>query len=243
MAVSGVTLLVVMGLTGVGKSTAVAALTDTFTDTFTLLPNRRELTDALIIPAVQRADGLPLRAVTDRLERFTLTRRYRELHPGGMVEALQAYLQNAGDGPFVFDNLRGLDEARAAVSSFPNARFVLLDAPPLVRLSRLVGRHDPFDEVAAENLKSTSFIDQLLSVDGLTDVFDTHVLASWAADGVPESDLLKATRIIISESRNYDMGAAAEFLRAHKDAHGFLYLNTADLSAEAVQERIKGWPG
>lgn len=232
-------LLIVLGLTGVGKSTAVAALTDACT----LLPNRRELTDAHVIPEVQRADGLPLRPVTDRLERFTLTRRYRELHPGGMVEALQGYLQNAGDGPFVFDNLRGLDEARAAVSAFPDARFVLLGAPPLVRLSRLVGRHDPFDEVAAENLKSTSFTDQLFSVDGLTDVFDVHVLARWAADGVPESDLLKAARIIVSESQNYDMGAAADFLRAHKDSHGFLYLDTADLSAEAVRERIKEWLG
>lgn len=234
-------LLIVLGLTGVGKSTAVAALTDTHSDTFTLLPNRRELTDAHLIPAVQRADGLPLRPVTDRLERFTLTRRYRELHPGGMVEALQAYLQNAGDGPFVFDNLRGLDEARAAVSAFPDARFVLLDAPPLVRLSRLVGRHDPFDEVAAENLKITSFTDQLFSVDGLADLLDVMVLARWAAQGMPRGDLLKAARIIVSESRNYDMGAAADFLRAHKDAHSFLYLDTADLSADAVQAQVRGW--
>ncbi len=232
-------LLVVMGLTGVGKSTAVTALTNAYT----LLPNRRELTDAHLIPAVQRVDGLPLRAVTDRLARFTLTRRYRELHPGGMVEALQAYLQNAGVGPFVFDNLRGLDEARAAVSAFPGARFVLLDAPPLVRLSRLVGRHDPFDEVVAENLKSTSFTDQLFSVDGLADILDVMVLARWAAQGMPRGDLLKAARIIVSESQNYDMGAAADFLRAYKDAHGFLYLDTADLPADAVRERIKEWVG
>ena len=228
-----------MGLTGVGKSTAVAALTDAYT----LLPNRRELTDALIIPAVQRADGLPLRAVTDRLERFTLTRRYRELHPGGMVGAPQDYLQrDAGDGPFVFDNLRGLDEAEAAVSAFPNARFVLLDAPPLVRLSRLVGRHDPFDVVEDEP-KNTPFTEQLSAIDGLPEPFGVQVLTQWAAEGVPESDLLKAARIIASESQNYDMGVAADFLRAHKDAHSFLYLDTADLSVEAVRERIQGWLG
>ena len=240
MRVDAPDLLVVMGLTGVGKSTSVAALTDTFT----LLPNRRELTDALIIPAVQRADGLPLRAVSDRLERFELTRRYRELHPGGMVRALREYLHALGahDGPFVFDNLRGLDEARAAVQAFPNARFVLLDAPPLVRLSRLVGRHDPFDEVVAE-LKSTSFTAQLLAVDGLTNILDVHVLARWAAQGTPRGDLLKVARIIVSESQHYDMGAAADFLRAYKDAHSFLYLDTADLSVEAVREQIQGWLG
>ena len=240
-------LLIVLGLTGVGKSTAVTALTDTHTDTYTgtltLLPNRRELTDALIIPAVQRADGLPLRPVTDRLERFALTRRYRELHPGGMVRALNEYLQrDAGEGPFVFDNLRGLEEAEAAVSAFPDARFVLLDAPPLVRLSRLLGRHDPFDEVV-DRPKNTSFTEQLLAVDGLPELFDVRALTSWAAEGAPESDLLKAARIIVSESQNYDMGAAADFLRVHKDAHSFLYLDTADLSAEAVRERIRAWLG
>ena len=237
-------LLIVMGLTGVGKSTAVAALTDAYTDTetFTLLPNRRELTNALIIPAVQRADGLPLRAVTDRLERFALTRRYRELYPGGMVGALKDYLQtqNVGDGPFVFDNLRGLEEAEAAVSAFPDARFVLLDAPPLVRLSRLVGRRDPFD-VVEDGPKNTPFTEQLLAIDGLPELFDVQVLIQWAAEGVPESDLLKAARIIVSESQNYDMGAAADFLRVHKDIHSFLYLDAADLSAERVRERIKEW--
>lgn len=235
---SGLTdLLVVMGLTGVGKSTAVAALTESYT----LLPNRRDLTDALIIPAVQRADGLPLRAVTDRLERFTLTRRYRELYPGGMVGALKEYLhRGAGEGPFVFDNLRGLDEAEAAVSAFPDARFVLLDAPPLVRLSRLVGRRDPFD-VVEDGLKNTPFTEQLSAVDGLPELFDVQVLTSWAAEGVPESDLLKAARIIVSESQNYDMGAATDFLRTHKDAYNFLYIDTADLSVEAVRERIREW--
>lgn len=231
-------LLIVMGLTGVGKSTAVAALTESYT----LLPNRRDLTDALIIPAVQRADGLPLRAVTNRLERFALTRRYRELQPGGMVGALKDYLQtqNVGDGPFVFDNLRGLDEAEAAVSAFPDARFVLLDAPPLVRLSRLVGRRDPFD-VVEDGLKNTPFTEQLSALDGLPELFDVQVLTSWAAEGVPESDLLKAARIIVSESQNYDMGAAADFLRVHKDAYNFLYIDTADLSVEAVRERIREW--
>ncbi len=228
-----------MGLTGVGKSTAVTALTDAYT----LLPNRRELTDALIIPAAQRADGLPLRAITDRLERFKLTRRYRESHPGGMVGALKEYLhRGAGEGPFVFDNLRGLDEAKAAVSAFPDARFVLLDAPPSVRLSRLVGRRDPFD-VVEDGPKSTPFTEQLSAINGLPELFDVQALTSWAAEGVPESDLLKAARIIVSESQNYDMGAAADFLRVHKDVPSFLYLNTADLSVEAVRERIIGWLG
>lgn len=232
-------LLIVLGLTGVGKSTAVAALTDRYT----LLPNRRELTDRLIIPVVQRRDGLPPGPVTDRLERFRLTRRYRELHPGGMTDALKGYLetQNVSKGPFVFDNLRGLDETRAAVEAFPDARFVLLDAPPAVRLSRLVGRRDPFDNAVATNSRHTSLADQLLAVEGLTGVFDVRVLAGWAARGVPEADLLRAARVIVSESQNYDMAAAADHLGGVKRPRDFLRVDTADLSPEAVRARIRGW--
>jgi hypothetical protein len=42
-------MLLLMGLTGVGKSTAVGALQSAGVP-LTLLPNRRALTDALIIP-------------------------------------------------------------------------------------------------------------------------------------------------------------------------------------------------
>ena len=235
-------LLFLLGLTGVGKSTAVEAL-QTGSAPLTLLPNRRTLTDELVIPEMQRAAGQPLEPVTDRLERFELTRRYRETYPGGMVWALEQYLRACvyGDRTLLFDNLRGLDEAQAAVQMFPNTRFISLDAPPLTRLLRLVGRRDSFDRVAATRLENTTFAEQLLELNGLETVFDPYELARLEARGVPEADLLKAVRIILGEAQHYDMDAAAAYLRKTQPAESFLQLDTADLSPSEVQAKIRAW--
>ena len=235
-------LIFLLGLTGVGKSTAVHALQHSGVP-LTLLPNRRAFTDELIIPEVQRAAGQPVKHVTDRLGRFELTRRYRKTHPGGMVYALGQYLKAKvyGDRTLLFDNLRGLDEARAAAETFPNARYMLLEAPPSTRLLRLVGRRDTFDQVSATRVEHTAFAEQLIGLGGLEAVFDPDELARLAAGGVPETDLLKAVRIILGEAQHYDMSAAADYLRDTQTAETFLYLDTADLSPEAVQAQIRAW--
>ena len=236
-------LLFLLGLTGVGKSTAVEAL-QTGSVPLTLLPNRRTLTDDLIIPEMQRAAGQPLELVTDRLERFELTRRYRERYPGGMVSALRQYLEAqpySDQKTLLFDNVRGLEETKAAVQTFPEARFISLDAPPIVRLLRLVGRRDSFDQVAATRLENTTFAEQLLTLNGLENVFDPYELARLEARGVPEPDLLKAVQIILGEAQHYDMAAAASYLRETQPAESFLQLDTADLSPDEVQAQIRTW--
>jgi len=235
-------MLLLMGLTGVGKSTAVGALQSSGVP-LTLLPNRRALTDTLIIPEMQRAAGRPVQPVTDRLARFELTRRYRETHPGGMVHALGRYLEahpDEGRGTVVFDNLRGLEEARAAVQAFPEARFILLDAPPLTRVSRLMERRDAFDQVEITRSENRPFDEQLRSLKGFDEVFDPFDLA-LELQGRAENDVLKAVHIVLSEAQNYDMSAAAEYLRGAKDADSFLYLDTAETSADEVRARIQGW--
>lgn len=261
-----------LGLTGVGKSTAVQALKtqaletqviktqaletrapDTSSLPLTLLPNRRTLTDELIVPTVQRAAGEPIRPVTDRLERFALTRRYRALHPGGMVAALERYLEKQSEetgsglypgldkGTWVFDNLRGLDEARAGAETFPDARFILLDAPPLVRLERLIGRRDSFDQVTVSGPENTSLGDELRTIDQLETVFDVPALEHLAAQGALGTDIVRAARIIVGEAQNYDMTAAAAYLQNVKDDASFLYLDTAVLSVKDVRTRIQRW--
>lgn len=234
--------LFVMGLTGVGKSTAVAAL-QTGGVPLTLLPNRRTLTDTLIIPEVQRAAGEPVRPVKDRLERFELTKRYREMHPGGMVHALGLYLQTAPPvetDTVVFDNLRGLEEARAAVQAFPEARFILLDAPPLTRVSRLMERRDAFDQVEITRSEDIPFEEQLRALTGFDKVFDPFDLA-LELQGRAKDDVLQAVHIILIEARNYDMTAAATYLLGEKDAQKFLYLNTFKMSVDEVRARIQRW--
>ena len=68
--------LIVVGLAGTGKSTALAALAHTGLP-ITMLPNRRTLTDRLIIAPLQTADGTPVQRL-GRMERYPYVRRYLE---------------------------------------------------------------------------------------------------------------------------------------------------------------------
>ena len=79
-------LMILVGVTGVGKSTVLAHLAEFGLD-YALLPDRRVLTDRLIISAMQAQEGGPIQPVTDRGLRFDYTRRYREQYRGGMAHA------------------------------------------------------------------------------------------------------------------------------------------------------------
>lgn len=249
-AITQLPILFIVGLTGVGKSSTLNAVRGAFTPSFTLLPNRRELADTIIIPEQLRASGRPVEAVTDRLERFALTAGYRKTYPGGMVHALvehltKEYLREALPERPVFDNIRGLDESRAALQTFSNARFIVLDAPPLVRLKRLVGRSDTFDNVStvgATRLENTPLTEQLLTIKGVKDVFDLYALARLeATSGLSGEAILSAVRIIVAEQQNYDSSAACRFLESHLDATRLLYLGTSDLSLARVASAVEDW--
>ncbi len=129
--------IVMVGLTGVGKTTVLELLAQRGTP-FTMLPNRREITDKIIIATLQGADGQTPYQVADRLARFEYTARYRAQFTGGMAHALGRLAVNPGElqSYLFFDGLRGLDEVGYAAAYFPHARFVLLDAPDTVRLNR-----------------------------------------------------------------------------------------------------------
>ncbi len=59
--------------------------------------------------------------VLDRVERFRLTARYRERHPGGMAHALSRLRVDpaALGGHLIFDGLRGVDEIGWAIAHLP----------------------------------------------------------------------------------------------------------------------------
>ncbi len=143
-------LLILVGLTGVGKTTTVKALKTAGMD-FVLLPNRRAITDAVLIPAMQRANGEPVTPVQDRSRRFAYTRQYRAHFPGGMAYALsQMVVKQAmlsATAVLLFDGLRGANEVAFAAQNLPQAHFLFLDAPDTVRLQRLRKRNDAFDQV------------------------------------------------------------------------------------------------
>ncbi|WP_407539913.1 AAA family ATPase [Deinococcus radiomollis] len=233
-------LLVLVGVTGVGKSTALSAL-----GSLTLLPDRREVTDAVMI--LPQAGG----PVSDREERFALTARYRELHHGGMAQALGSLYADPSrwSGGLVFDGLRGQEEVEYAARQFPHWRFVSLHAPDVVRVRRLLGRADSFDRVGTQSSQSFQPPDlgaALATLGGAAEVFTQAELAEIAAleaQGFVTTDILAKARIVVSERCNYDPQAARRVLNA-LPAGRCLDLDTSLLSPEEVARAIRAWlPG
>jgi hypothetical protein len=214
-------LLVVVGVTGVGKSTALDAMRARGFD-FHLLPDRRDLTDRLIIPTVQAARGEPRAEIRDRTQRFAYTRAFRDLRPGGMAAALADLWIDFRllDGPLLFDGLRGANEVRHAASLLPLALFVVLEAPDVSRVSRIMGRGDPFDQIGGEK-------DEDAALDGLqhfadigapeaTDVFshlEEQALLELVRTGAVTAEALRSSlAIVVEERRNYDPAATSAAL-------------------------------
>ncbi len=241
-------LLILVGVTGVGKSTALDIL-QMRCPQVSLLPDRRALTDRLILPAVQAALGVPPAPVADRGERFALTRRYRELHPGGMAHALtRLYVgPTKQSDPLVFDGLRGAEECSFAARALPQARFAALHAPDMVRVRRLLGRGDSFDRMAAPAVFASGEEHQEgredegpLAALGIVDAGrafspeEQAALAALAQSGEVSADELRAkVQIVLEERRSYDPGAAIATLQAQA-AGRMRLLDTSSLSAAAT---------
>lgn len=212
-------LVILVGVTGVGKSTTIEAMGETLD--FTLLPNRRALTDHLIIASMQMADGEPVTPIVDRRKRFAYTRRYRAENAGGMAHALTGLSVDIDEhgGLLVFDGLRGVNEVSFAAEALPYAIFVLLEAPDVVRVERLLGRNDAFDRIdgadrTANADRAISFAELGLPEAG--DLFDqaeeARLLALIGSAETSADDLIAKLRIVLEERRNYDPAATREAL-------------------------------
>jgi hypothetical protein len=249
-AIKTLPLVILVGVTGVGKSTLLDELSQ-HGMSYLLLPDRRELTDQLIISHMQAADGLPIAPVTDRGQRFAYTRRYRQLYDGGMAHAL-TQLWIGADAPanlLLFDGLRGANEVTYAASALPNARFVMLDAPDLVRLQRLLGRGDAFDRISVATSisaplagEAASFAD--LGVPEASSIFDAEeeaTILSWLQRGAVTSEELRAKlQIVIEERRSYDPVATLTALRAHAP-NTTLYIDTVTHGPAAAATQVLAW--
>ncbi len=214
-------LLVIVGVTGVGKSTTLQAL-DERGFSYHLLPDRRDLTDRLIIPSVQAQRGEDCVPLRDRKQRFEYTRLYREQHRGGMAHALaQLWIDPEElDGALLFDGLRGANEVVEAAALLPLALFVVLEAPDVARVSRLMGRGDPFDQIGGESPENSG-LDQ---IQHFADIGAAEAAAHFS--GLEEQALLELVRtgaasaealrdslaIVVEERRNYDPAATRSAL-------------------------------
>jgi hypothetical protein len=188
---------VLCGLTGVGKTSALAALRPMIGG-FVDLPERRALFDDVI---ARRYRSGP--APVDRIERFALASRFRTEHPGGMAVVLShlAVRPEPVAAPLVFDGLRGEDEIRHAATALPRACFAALLAPDFVRLLRLLRRADAFDQVGV------SSSDRCLPP-GLGELFDPSEVAELdrrvAAGTLTTAELATRLAIVREERLHYD---------------------------------------
>lgn len=245
-------LLIIVGVTGVGKSTTLAKLAKSALR-YTLLPNRRELTDQLIIPAVQAHDGQPVTPVNDRKLRFGYTARYRQLHPGGMSHALtQLWIDPAQSaGLWLFDGLRGADEVGHALHLLPNARFIVLHAPDGVRVQRLLVRKDDFDRVesdAAQPAHATLRNFEELGIAEARTIFtaqEEETLLKLVQAGEASADDLRAkVQIVLEERRNYDPYAALHLLQTEAPERTLVIDTTQhwpDQVILKILERLGDW--
>jgi broad-specificity NMP kinase len=243
-------LVIMVGLTGVGKSTVLELLSKNGLN-FTLLPNRREITDQIIIASLQAEAGQIPYPVTDRVERFEYTARYRAKFLGGMAHALSRLVINpAHIKPLlIFDGLRGLNEVQHAVAYFPLARFIVLDAPDTIRLNRLLKREDIFDTTGAVprqgSLASQNLMAALLAIPNIEAIFSEeqlHQIAkSTRSAQIPIDEVIQKVSIIVKERHNYDSNTARVYLTHTLPAQRVLVLNTATLSAHAVAQRMAKW--
>jgi hypothetical protein len=246
-------LLVLVGLTGTGKTTTVNAL-EAQGCHFFLLPNRRELTDRLIISHLQQLDGEPVVPVTDRAERFNYTRRYREMYPGGMAEALDQYLViseqfpvNSSQGDYtlntvnwllVFDGLRGENEVTYAAQNMPNAWFLFLDAPDFVRVQRLLRRNDVFDQVQANGIGGETAV-SLEPI--LTNWLDDQQLAQLKyfihTGELTIEDVHAKLTIVQKERQNYDPDTTLAALHQYAPDR-LIYADTVKYSPEEIAYQV-----
>ncbi|HXF61798.1 MAG TPA: hypothetical protein VNK95_09275 [Caldilineaceae bacterium] len=238
-------LLVLVGVTGVGKSTTLDALAGRGAR-FTLLPDRRALTDRLLIAAMQAADGAPIAPVADRKLRFAYTRRYRECYPGGMAHALaQLWVEPPAAGVWlIFDGLRGANEVEYAAKHFPAAKFLMLDAPDWMRVRRLIKRRDRFDQIAQTAAPVAADAADDLAALGAPEAAalftpaEQQMMLAWVRQGEVSAEELRAKlQIVVEERRSYDPAATLAALRAHAPARA-CYVDTTVHAPAAVVERL-----
>jgi hypothetical protein len=205
-----VPLLILVGLTGVGKTSLIEHLG------FATLPDRRELVDRYVFPLY----GYTAESQLDRSQRFALTRRFRQEHPGGVAEIL-VQGRIVPTQPLLLDGLRGEDEVRFALAHLPRSHFIVLEARDLTRLSRLLERGDPFDRVRVD---SSDLYHLRELAKGVLSESELEVALRW---NVSTQELSAKLKIVAEERKNYDPAGTRRVLQGSPRA---LFLDTETLS-------------
>lgn len=152
-----VSLVMLVGLTGTGKTTTLNALRDVLAVS-SGIPTRRQLADLILIPAAQHHQHESLQPVHDREHRFTYTRIFRDEIASGGTAAAFTWLYYRSPAPLtVSEGVRGTNEIGFALAH-TQWRIVELWVDPVVRLRRLSQRGDAFDQTANTATGDLSFL-------------------------------------------------------------------------------------
>ncbi|NEN99258.1 MAG: AAA family ATPase [Moorea sp. SIO3I7] len=243
-------LFILVGLTGVGKSTLINALSDTELN-FTLFPNRRTLTDKFIIPTVMQIDGAEKEDdITCRVTRFSYTRRYKQLFPEGIVHILSKLQINPSQVcfPLLFDGLRGKQEVKYAIKILPKAQFLVLEAPNYVRLERLLTRRDLFDRITQSSPIQYNYNEnKISSFSELGIPQDTHLFAHEQTQEILAkvnkgyfsiNDLRDCLKIIVAEKCNYNPYETRSILEDLAPSRT-LFINTTSYAPHLIAQEVQ----
>ncbi len=208
-------LVMLVALTGAGKSTTLANLRRLRGLELDVIPTRREVADWIAIPLAQRWSGAPLKPEPDRVRRFALTRLFAGRVAGGMAAAFSwLNLADAYSSPVLCEGIRGDVEIRHALTRFPRWRIVELALDPLTRLRRLSKRQEAFDTAA-----------------GSADVSFLPPALRSAAEALVEAGEISATALTIvrAEAANYG-------LYAFDDGAAFPNYHRLDVDGASAEE-------
>jgi energy-coupling factor transporter ATP-binding protein EcfA2 len=243
--------VILVGGMGSGKSTLLQALQRTSFSHY-LLPDRRVLTNQLIVAPQQRAAGLPVR-ILSRAERLPYIWRYQASYPAGMAYAIsQLWLDpHLIRDPIIFDGLRGEEEARFALENMPRANFFCLSCPARVRLERLLIRHDPYDQFGSANAdladhpESFAQLDldekQLERAERTFTSQDRAALLDLVRSGeVTSLELRQRLSLLLEEINLYDIPKAIHLLQERAGERA-LVVKTERHLPEAVTNRLLVW--
>lgn len=149
VSVGSLPVLMLVALTGTGKTTTLRALSELDTVPYSdHLPGRREIANLIVIPTAQALLGETIAPVSDRERRFFYTHTFAAHVAGGFATAYRWLYTAPAPIPIISEGIRGADEIAHALDHSPRWHIVELALDPVTRLQRLSRRDDPFDHIA-----------------------------------------------------------------------------------------------
>ncbi len=246
--VTDLPMLILVGLTSVGKSATLEALSAAGVS-FDLLPDRRIITDHLVIEPLLVEQGRVAAKLT-RLERYPYMLAYRERFPGGMGYAVTQLLVAPDFGKLlVFNGLRGENEVRYALEALPKANFVVLEAPDVVRVARQLQRNDPHDRNQSGGNGEQNLVGQPQTIadfaglgvaearNYLTFQEEQTLLELVRGGEVTAADLRDKLQILVNDHHSYNSQATKDALLALAPQRT-LVVDTSLQSPERVAQAI-----